>query len=103
MSQHFMVWTCDSELLSNWFLYYRFQTMRPLFERVASGSTIKTIGLPFFVELDVVIPCLAEQQRIAQLLAALDAQIAAESKKCDCLKTHRKGLMQQLFPSSEAV
>jgi hypothetical protein len=34
-------------------------------------------------------------------LSALDAQIAAESEKLDGLKTHKKALMQQLFPAAE--
>jgi len=101
VSQHFMVWTCDEKLLSNWFLYYSFQMMKPLFESVASGSTIKTIGLPFFIALSVIIPTAAEQHRIADVLRSLDASFAAESEKLVALKTHKKGLMQQLFPSTE--
>jgi type I restriction enzyme S subunit len=41
----------------------------------------------------------AEQQRIADCVASLDDFIAAETRKLDTLKTHKKGLMQQLFPS----
>lgn len=40
----------------------------------------------------------AEQQRIADCLSSLDDIIAAESQKLATLKTHKKGLMQQLFP-----
>ncbi len=40
----------------------------------------------------------AEQQKIAECLETLDNLIAAESKKLESLKTHKKGLMQQLFP-----
>ncbi|ALZ21617.1 TPA: restriction endonuclease subunit S [Pseudomonas aeruginosa] len=39
-----------------------------------------------------------EQQKIADCLSSLDDLIAAESQKLDTLKTHKKGLMQQLFP-----
>jgi type I restriction enzyme S subunit len=46
---------------------------------------------------------LAEQRRVANCLSALDAGIAAESEKLDTLKTHKKGLAQQLFPSPEEV
>jgi type I restriction enzyme S subunit len=42
---------------------------------------------------------LAEQQRIADCLSSLDALIGAESDKLNALKTHKTGLMQQLFPS----
>ena len=44
-----------------------------------------------------------EQQRIASFLSSLDGLIAAQSDKLGALKTHKQGLMQQLFPSpSEA-
>jgi type I restriction enzyme S subunit len=46
-------------------------------------------------------PTEKEQQRIADCLSSLDALIAAESQKLAALKTHKKGLMQQLFPSPE--
>ncbi len=47
-------------------------------------------------------PSLAEQQRIAACLHNLDALITAETQKLEAFKTHKKGLMQQLFPSPEA-
>lgn len=103
VSQHFIVWTCDSDQLSNWFLYYTLQKKKPLFERVATGSTIKTIGLPFFIEMCIKVPLLPEQQRIADCLSSLDDIIAAQTQKLDTLKAHKKGLMQQLFPSSDEV
>jgi type I restriction enzyme S subunit len=40
----------------------------------------------------------AEQQKIADCLQSLDELIKAENQKLDALKTHKKGLMQQLFP-----
>ncbi|MCB8837034.1 restriction endonuclease subunit S [Aurantimonas sp. VKM B-3413] len=98
VSQHFIVWTCDDRKLSNWFLYHLLQQSKPLFDRAATGSTIKTIGLQFFIDLRFRIPSRPEQQRIADCLNTLDDLIAAETRKLDTLKTHKKGLMQQLFP-----
>jgi type I restriction enzyme S subunit len=43
----------------------------------------------------------AEQQRIAECLSSLDAMITAETQKLETLKAHKRGLMQQLFPSPE--
>jgi type I restriction enzyme S subunit len=103
VSQHFIVWTCDKRRLSNWFLYYILQIKKPVFENVASGSTIKTIGLPFFKEMRISVPQVKEQQRIADCLTSLDDLIAAQTQKHEALKTHKKGLMQQLFPSLEEV
>jgi type I restriction enzyme S subunit len=45
----------------------------------------------------------AEQKRIAECLTSLDDLIAANTQKLEALKTHKKGLMQQLFPSTEEV
>ena len=43
----------------------------------------------------------SEQQKIAECLSSVDEMIAAQARKLDALKTHKKGLMQQLFPSLE--
>jgi type I restriction enzyme, S subunit len=57
----------------------------------------------FRKELFVSVPQFAEQQRIADCLSSLDTQIAAESDQLAALKTHKQGLMQQLFPTPEAA
>lgn len=101
VSQHFIVWTCDPAILSNWFLYHQLQLLKPLFERIASGSTIKTIGLPFFNAMQITVPRIAEQQKIAACLSSLDEMLAAQSRKVKGLTAHKQGLLQQLFPSLE--
>ncbi|WP_395088312.1 restriction endonuclease subunit S [Armatimonas sp.] len=40
-----------------------------------------------------------EQQKIADCLSSLDELITAQTQKLNALKTHKKGLMQQLFPA----
>jgi type I restriction enzyme S subunit len=49
------------------------------------------------------LPSLAEQQKISDCLSSLDEKIAAETQKLGALKTHKKGLMQQLFPVLDEV
>ncbi|MDR3055889.1 MAG: restriction endonuclease subunit S [Zoogloeaceae bacterium] len=44
-----------------------------------------------------------EQQKIASCLSSLDDLIAAHTRKLETLKIHKKGLMQQLFPSVDGV
>lgn len=64
----------------------------------------KTLGQKEFENLDLLIPKLVEeQQRIADCLTSIDEAIAAQSQAIDLLKLHKKGLMQQLFPSVEEV
>jgi len=98
VSQHFIVWTCKPTRLSNWFLYYSLQQRKPVFERVATGSTIKTIGLPFFIDMRLKVPLLPEQEMIAACLLTLDDHITAQAQKIGALQIHKKSLMQQLFP-----
>lgn len=51
----------------------------------------------------IALPMPDEQQRIASSLSSLDALITAATQALDSLKTHKQGLMQQLFPSTEAL
>ena len=44
-------------------------------------------------------PKVAEQQKIAECLCALDTWIGAQLAKLDGLRTHKQGLLQQLIPS----
>lgn len=58
----------------------------------------KMISYAEFSKLKLPIPSLAEQQKIADCLSSVDELIAAQTRKLDALKTHRRGLMRQLFP-----
>ena len=58
----------------------------------------KMISYKQFSELRLPVPSPAEQQKIADCLNSLDELIAAQARKVDALKTHKKGLMQKLFP-----
>lgn len=72
---------------------------------LASGSsgTMKNIGKSEVLALQVTAPAAAEQERIADCLSSLDDLITAQSRKINALKTHKKGLMQQLFPVLDEV
>jgi len=52
--------------------------------------------------LELSVPKPYEQHRIASCLSSLDALITAETRKLEALKTHKQGLMQQLFPAPTA-
>lgn len=69
----------------------------------APGGIIKTITKESLSDFKVKYPKIAEQQRIATCLRSLDTLITAETQKHEAIKTHKKGLMQQLFPSPEEV
>ena len=78
---------------------------RAALSRLAKGSSesMSNITKPDVLAFSVMAPTPDEQQRIADCLTSLDDLIAAQTQKLDALKTHKKGLMQQLFPSPEEV
>lgn len=51
-----------------------------------------------FMRMPIPTPQPPEQQKIANCLGSLDDLIAAERRKLEVLRRHKKGLMQQLFP-----
>jgi type I restriction enzyme S subunit len=56
------------------------------------------ISISQFLSTNAPRPEINEQQRISACLSSLDELIAAQAQKVEALKTHKKGLMQQLFP-----
>lgn len=75
------------------------------FASIATQTTsVAHLGSSRFSALAVTWPAdIAEQQRIAKFLKGLDALIAAEAQMLETLKTHKNGLMRQLFPSPPKV
>lgn len=67
------------------------------------GATINSINGSKLLKYRFVVPGPSEQNRIADSLSSLTARIAAEAKNLIGLKAQKKGLLQQLFPSLEAV
>lgn len=58
-------------------------------------------NLDWWLKLTFPFPSYAEQQRIAACLSCLDARLVSQAQKLDCLKRHKQGLLQQLFPNLE--
>ena len=99
VSQHFIAWSCEQKgKLNNWFLYYLLQLMKPEFERIAIGSTIKTIGLPYFKKLKIAHPIeIAEQNEIARILSTVDRKLNHLHTQKTQTQQLKKGLMQKLL------
>jgi type I restriction enzyme S subunit len=94
-----MVWASE-------FLFHMFNTerIRTAIHATASGAKVRHTSPTKIGEVIASVPpTLPEQQRIADCLSSLDVLITAATQTLDTLKTHKQGLMQQLFPSPEAV
>jgi len=76
--------------------------VRAQIEKEAQGTKVLQISPGRLAGIKVAFPSdKAEQQRIASSLTSLDDLISAQTQKLEALKTHKKGLLQQLFPSPE--
>jgi type I restriction enzyme S subunit len=97
-----VILTPKRKVSSEFFVHYFYSQVGKLaIFQITTGNTIKHILSSELKELPVFTPSLIEQQRIADSLTSLDDLIAAQTQKHEALKTHKKGLMQQLFPSPE--
>ncbi|CAH6826862.1 Type I restriction-modification system, specificity subunit S [Vibrio chagasii] len=104
VSQHFIAWKCDvNKKLHNWYLYNWLQLHKPEFERQAVGSTIKTIGLPYFKKLKIAAPSYEEQRKIAKILSTWDKAISTTEKLIKTSKQQKKALMQQLLTGKKRL
>ena len=90
--------TCDDSFLWHWF---HSDVFRKMVLDVQEGGVRQYFFYEKLKECSINLPSKKEQQKIASCLSALDDLIAAESEKLESLKSHKKGLMQQLFPQPE--
>jgi len=81
------------------FLYHDLDRRYDELRRLSAGGEGRGgLNLQIIKSLPILLPSPAEQQKIAECLSSVDERIAAQARKLDALKTHKKGLMQQLFP-----
>ena len=89
------------------FFSYMFKQpqMLQLLTAHSRGLTEDRLRLYFddFAKVPLLCPSVEEQSRIADFLFSLDELVAIESEELETLKTHKKGLMQQLFPSGQEM
>lgn len=85
------------------FFAYVLQLLFNIEKQKAPGGIIKTITKEVLSDFIVKIPKIEEQKKIANCLSSIDNLIAEQAQKIESLKTHKKGLMQGLFPSIEEV
>jgi type I restriction enzyme S subunit len=63
-----------------------------------TGMAQPKLNMAMLDSIPIPRPGIPEQQRIADCLTSLDDLITPATQQLETLKTHKKGLMQQLFP-----
>lgn len=79
------------------FMYHQ---LRPLVHEInvkTPFSTVKHLSSNTVLNMKLLIPCLAEQQKIAKCLSSLDGVIESEKAIVSVLKKFKKGMLQKMF------
>ncbi|QGP40432.1 Type I restriction modification DNA specificity domain protein [Piscirickettsia salmonis] len=93
----------DIDNVDGKFLFYVIGYFRNYFLSQAVGSTVKSLRLPMFQKMPLIIPLLKEQQKIASVLTNADNEIELLQKQLIDLKQEKKALMQQLLTGKRRV
>lgn len=86
---------------SGGFLYFYLDNEASKIAGIAGRQAVPIINKTLFSSVLLSFPTYKEQQKIADFLSSIDELISTKVEKIKALKTHKKGLMQQLFPSMD--
>ena len=91
--------TCDEKRLNKLFAYYLFMTksVREQLERSSSGTKVKHTSPEKIYDVEVEIPDVISQQKIANLLWSVDEKIANNKAINDNLEQQAQSYFQELF------
>jgi type I restriction enzyme, S subunit len=106
VSKYYNIFSCDNTVDARFCeIYFKSEGMVAYYDNMAIGSLLEKRRVHFsaFLKFNIRFPQLPEQQKLADCLSSLDELIASQSQKLDALKTHKRGLMQQVFPSTAEV
>ena len=79
------------------FFYYYLSYNIEIIRRYGQGTTFMEISKTDFSNLEITVPDLPEQRRIAAILSGIDAKIAAEKKVLQKYEKVKQGLMERLL------
>jgi len=79
------------------YAYYLSHFMKYKLAAYGQGSTIVHMYFSQYKNMKIVEPSVAEQQKIAEFLSALDEKIALTRQQLDKTKQFKKGLLQRMF------
>ena len=73
------------------------QEIEKVAQEGARNHGLLNIGLSDFFSTEIVLPCLAEQTKIANFLSAIDEKINCNTDQISKTEQYKKGLLQQMF------
>lgn len=99
LSQRTIAFVPDYTLLQDDFLAVLLSSadVQKKLDVLTTGGTAKGVSQKSLKSLDVKVPCLAEQQKIADCLSSLDEVIEKQKATLAAWEELKKGLLQQMF------
>lgn len=92
------------ENYNNSFIYFALEYSSNAISSLAGKQAVPIVNKTLFSNVVISVPFeKQEQEKIADCFSSVDELITVQAKKIETLKTHKKGLMQGLFPSIEEV
>jgi type I restriction enzyme S subunit len=67
------------------------------FDSIKTGNATKFVNKSDMLAIEILMPCLREQTKIAEFLNALDEKILAAQSELGLMKQYKQGLLQQMF------
>jgi len=99
----YCIYDFDDGTNGEFFFHYFSTHFKKRVKQMSAKNSVDSVRMAMITEMPIWTPEPDEQQRIADCLSALDTRIAAQAEKLDGLRTHKRGLMQQLFPLPSQV
>ncbi|AEH07346.1 restriction endonuclease subunit S [Methanothermococcus okinawensis] len=96
-NQGFRSFITNEDKLNYEFLYYWLKTKKKVLESLAGGSTFKEISGTTIKNLEILLPPLKEQQKIAEILSSLDDKIELNIKMNKTLEEMAKTIFKRWF------
>ena len=87
----------NPKVIKGKYIYYYLYYHQQYFLSVAVGSTVKSLRLPMFQNMEINTPCLEEQNKIINYFSNLDKKINTLTVQLEQLKKWKQGLLQQMF------
>lgn len=105
ITRAFAVIGADCKLIDTRFIYQYLNSsmIQEWLLNTATGNAQKVLNIAALKELQIPLPIIEEQRRIAEVLFVADQEIETIQKKLDCLKQEKKALMQQLLTGKKRV
>ncbi|EKI8354622.1 restriction endonuclease subunit S [Escherichia coli] len=106
---NYKIWASDCSVVSakaDNLIDYFYQLLLSLQDKIyslQSGGAQPHIYPKDLNSIPLWVPCVKEQQKIATILSAADAEISTLEKKLACLRDEKKALMQQLLTGKRRV